>query len=132
MSNQYIKFSKKSQKLDGGSFEGINRTILEHHNSKINLESKIKSLKIELENNQHMSPDVKTEFNKIYDLINETNDPKQLAHFFPQIGEMIHYDSLLGHLQSTQTLPKQVQEQSHNQAWAQMQEKPKIQEQPQK
>ncbi len=101
MSNQYIKFSKKSKKLDGGSFQGVNKAVVDYHNSKTFLESKIKMFKLELEGNQNMNPDVKNEFNKIYDLIGEMNDPNQLKYFVPQIGEMVHYDGLLAGLQST-------------------------------
>lgn len=89
MSNNYIQIKHKQ---NGSGVIDIVKVLSSSVNNKNNTHLKIKALKDELKSNDELPKSIKNEFDKVYDILLELNDPEIMKNIINSIGDMAHYD----------------------------------------
>jgi hypothetical protein len=95
MDKNYIKIKHKQ---NGSGVIDIMKVLSLQHNNKNNTHAKIKVLKDELKNNDEFPKSVKNEFDKVYNVLLELNDPKIIKDMIQSVNDMSHYDAMIANI----------------------------------
>lgn len=92
MDKNYIKYKHKQ---NGSGMIDIMKVLSSQHNHKNILHEKVKVIKNELKNNDELPKSVKNEFDKVYSVLLELNDPTIIRDMIQSVNDMAHYDAMI-------------------------------------